>query len=162
MTAAGSIRTRRVPPPVQYARGLLGLVALSHLIVPIVLWTHRDDLRETIASQSPEFGTDELDKAVNAAVGSGVVFHLLLLALCLLLVAKLPSGRPWTRRLAIVSQLLSVLFSFVSWSSSPMFHVVIPIVGMLELALVALLWAPRESKEFFSRVAASRSADGVV
>jgi hypothetical protein len=139
------------PRAVQAARGLLGLVALSHLIVPILMWANRDDLRMTIADRSPEFGAAELDKAVAAAVGAAVVFHVLLLVLSLWLILKLLTGRPWVRRLTTVSQLLSVVFSFVSWSSSPMFHVVIPIVGLAELVLVVLLWVPSESKAFFRR-----------
>jgi hypothetical protein len=139
------------PRAVQAARGLLGLVALSHLIVPIVMWANRDDLRTTIADRSPEFGAAELDKAVAAAVGAAVVFHVLLLVLSLWLIVKLPAGRSWVRRLTTVSQLLSVVFSLVSWSSSSMFHVVIPIVGLAELVLVVLLWVPSESKAFFRR-----------
>jgi hypothetical protein len=73
---------------------------------------------------------------------------------------KLPTGRPWTRRLATISQLLSVVFSFVSWSSSPMFHAVIPIVGAAQILVVVLLWAPQRAREFFrvSRSAGSRTA----
>ncbi|TDD62495.1 hypothetical protein E1263_03390 [Kribbella antibiotica] len=137
------------PRPVQWARGLLGLVALSHLIVPIVMWAARADLRTTIAEGSPELGPVELGKAVDVAVGSAVVFHVLLLALALWLIVKLPTGLPWVRRLATVSQVLSVVFGFVSWSSSPMFHAVIPVVGLVEVALVVLLWAPRASRAFF-------------
>ncbi|MFI5729913.1 hypothetical protein ACIA49_07285 [Kribbella sp. NPDC051587] len=146
------------PRAVQAARGLLGLVALSHLIVPIVMWANRDELRTTIADRSPEFGAAELDKAVAAAVGAAFVFHVLLLVLSLWLIVKLPTGRPWVRRLTTVSQLLSVVFSFVSWSSSPMFHVVIPIVGLAELVLVVLLWVPSESRTFFLRAEPNGSA----
>jgi len=137
--------------PVQCARGLLGVVALSHLVVPIVMWVNRDDLRMTIAGRSPEFGAAELDKAVAVALWSATGFHALLLALAVWLIVKLATGRPWVRRVTTVSQLLSVLFSLVSWSSSPMFHVVIPIVGLAEVVLVALLWVPRESRAFFLR-----------
>lgn len=68
----------------------------------------------------------------------------------MLLIAKLPSGKPWTRRLATVSQLLSVLFAAMSWSSSAMFHAVIPIVTVLQLVVVALLWLPGPAKQFFA------------
>jgi len=45
--------------------------------------------------------------------------------------------------------LLSVVFSAVSWSSSPMFHAVIPVIGVAQVLLVILLWAPQSAREFF-------------
>ncbi|MEV6907429.1 hypothetical protein [Amycolatopsis sp. NPDC051071] len=62
---------------------------------------------------------------------------------------KLGTGRPWTRRLTTVTQLLSVVFGVFSWTSSPMFHAVIPVVAVVQIVLVALLWVPRPAREFF-------------
>lgn len=142
--------TTRVPAPVRWVRGLLALVALSHLVVPLVLWAGENTLREQIAAQHPEFGAAEVARSAEIAVASGAVFHGVLLVLCLLLVAKLAGGRPWTRRLTTVSQLLSVVFSVFSWSSSPMFHVVIPVAGAAQLATVALLWFHPAARRFFT------------
>lgn len=144
-------RTQSVPKPVQAARALLALVGLGHLVIAIVMAAREDALRDGIAAQHPDFGAAEVARSADIAVVSGAVFHGLLLVLCALLVVKLASGRPWTRRLAIVSQLLSVVFGFVSWSSSPMFHAVIPVVAAAQLAVVALVWVPRPSRDFFAR-----------
>ena len=54
--------------------------------------------------------------------------------------------------------MLSVVFSVVSWSSSPMFHAVIPIIGLAQILTVALLWAPRSSRTFFADGAQRRRA----
>ncbi|MEA5365200.1 hypothetical protein VA596_37110 [Amycolatopsis sp., V23-08] len=143
--------TNRVPAPVQWARGLLALVALSHLVVPIVMFAAQSTLRDEIAAQHPDFGPGEVTKSADVAVTSGAAFHGLLLVLCLLLAVKLAGGRPWTRRLTTVSQLLSVVFSVVSWSSSTMFHAVIPVVGALQIAAVVLLWAPPAARRYFTR-----------
>ncbi|MEA5361171.1 hypothetical protein VA596_16620 [Amycolatopsis sp., V23-08] len=136
--------------PVRWARWLLVLVALSHVVVAVVLWTRQDVLRNEIAAQHPDFGADEVARSAAIAVTSGAVFHGVLLVVCLLLAWKLATGRPWTRRLTTVSQLLSVVFSVFSWSSSPMFHVVIPLVGAVQVAVVVLLWAPPASRRFFT------------
>ncbi|WP_275294222.1 hypothetical protein [Amycolatopsis sp. La24] len=138
-----------MPTPVQWARALLAVVAITHLVVPVVMWSSRDTLRVQIASQHPEFAAAEIDRSVDVAVVSGAVFHGVLLMLCALLVWKLATARRWTRRLTTVSQLLSVVFSAVSWSSSPMFHAVVPVVGAVQLVIVALLWAPLSAREFF-------------
>ncbi|MFD1046613.1 hypothetical protein ACFQ1S_14140 [Kibdelosporangium lantanae] len=97
---------------------------------------------------SGSYGFDSC-AACSVAVISGAVFHGILLALCALLIWKLTTARPWTRRLTTVSQLLSVVFSVVSWSSSPMFHAVIPIIGAAQIVTVALLWFPRTARDFF-------------
>jgi hypothetical protein len=145
-----STRTARLPAPVQLARVLLAVVAVSHLAVPVVMWAGRSALRDRIASQHPEFGSSEIAKSVDIAVVSGAVFHGALLVLCALTAWKLATGRPWTRRLVTISQPLSVVFSLVSWSSSPMFHAVIPVIGAAQVLIVALLWAPRQARGFFT------------
>lgn len=144
-------RTKSVPKPVQAARTLLALVGISHLVVAVVMSAREDALRDQIAAHHPDFGPAEVARSTDIAVISGAVFHGLLLLLCALLVVKLASGRRWTRRLTTVSQLLSVAFGFFSWSSSPMFHAVIPVVAAAQLAVVVLVWAPRPSREFFAR-----------
>lgn len=140
---------QRVPASVQTARVLLALVGLSHLVVPVVMWAARDTLRAQIAVEHPDFDPTQLTRSADVAVASGAAFHGVLLILCALLVWKLPTGRPWTRRLTTVSQLLSVAFSVVSWSSSPMFHAVVPVVGAVQVLVVVLLWAPQRAREFF-------------
>src|SRR4051794_11600783 len=97
-----STSTRAVPRAVRYALGLLAVVAVSHLIVPVVMWADQGDLRTQIASQHPGFDAAEIARSADVAVVSGGVFHILLLALCVLLLWKLPAGRPWTRWLATV------------------------------------------------------------
>jgi hypothetical protein len=141
----------RVPAPVQSARVLLTAVAISHLVVPVVMGIDQSTLRDQIAGRHPEFGAAEVARSAGIAVTSAAVFHGILLALCALLAWKLATARPWTRRLTTVSQLLSVAFSVVSWSSSPMFHAAIPVIGAAQILVVALLWLPRTAREFFAR-----------
>jgi hypothetical protein len=129
---------------------LLAAVAVSHLVIPVVMGVNQSTLRDQIASQHPGFAAVEVGRSVDLAVAFGAAFHGILLVLCTLLVWKLTTARPWTRRLATVSQALSLGFSMVSWSSSPMFHAVIPIVGAAQILVVALLWAPRTAREFFA------------
>jgi len=151
---ASRILKQRVPVPVRAARVLLALTALSHLVVPVLLWTGRDAVRKQIALQHPDFGAAEVARSADIAVTAGAAFHGVLLILCALLIGKLPTGLPWTRRLTTVSQRLSVVLVVVSWSSSPMFQAVSPIVSAAQILTVVLLWAPRPVRAFF---AASRS-----
>jgi hypothetical protein len=136
---------------VRWALALLAVVAVSHVVVPVVMWADQSGLRAQTAAQHPEFGAAEIARSADIAVVSGAVFHGVLLALCALLLWKLPSGRPWTRGLATVTQLLSVVFGVVSWSSSPMFHAVIPVVAAAQVVLVGLLWVPQSAREFFAK-----------
>ena len=141
----------RTPAPVQAARVLLSAIAISHVVVPAVMGLNQSTLHDQIAAQHPDFGAAEVARSATVAVTSGAVFHGILLALCALLVWKLATARPWTRRLATVSQLLSVVFSVVSWSSSPMFHTVIPAISAAQILTVALLWFPPTARDFFTK-----------
>lgn len=141
--------TFAVPAPVRSAQVLLALVALTHLAVPLVMWADQGPLREQIAAQHPDLGAAEVIRSAELAVNFAVAFHAVLLALCAVLAWKLGTARPWTRRLTTVSQLLSILFSAFSWASSPMFHAVIPVIGAVQLIIVALLWFPAPAREFF-------------
>jgi len=138
--------TRAQPKPVQAARVLLAVIGVGHLVIPAVMAAQEGALREGIAAQHPGFDAAEAARSADIAVLSGAVFHGLLFVLCLLLAAKLDIDRPWTRRLATVSQLLSVAFGFFSWSSSPMFHAVIPVAAAMQLAVVVLIRIPRRSR----------------
>ncbi|AYF78303.1 hypothetical protein D7D52_35785 [Nocardia yunnanensis] len=141
----------RTPKSIQAARVLLTAVAISHVVVPMLMSVDQSALRNQIATQHPDFDAGEVARSADIAVTSGAVFHGILLSLCALLVWKLATARPWTRRLATVSQLLSVVFSVVSWSSSSMFHTVIPIICAAQVLTVALLWFPSTAREFFAK-----------
>jgi hypothetical protein len=130
---------------------LLAVVAISHLVVPVMMWVNRSALREQIASQHPDFSAAQIERSTDVAVTSGGVFHGVLLVLCALLAWKLATGRSWTRRLTTASQLLSVIFSVISWSSTPMFHAVIPVVGAAQILVVALLWTSLPVRDFFAK-----------
>ncbi|MEW2504224.1 hypothetical protein AB0878_27530 [Amycolatopsis sp. NPDC047767] len=128
---------------------MLGLVAVSHLVVPLVMRAREGAVRDEVAAAHPEFGVAEVARAADVAVGAAVGFHLVLLLLCVVPAWKLRGGRVWVRRLVTVSQLAGVLFSVFSWSSSGMFHAVIPVLGALQVASVVLLWVPA-GREFFA------------
>lgn len=118
---------------------LLLVVAGSHLVIPVVMWLRRQELTDQIAHDHPEFSAQALDKATVAALSSAAGFHGVLLLLCVFLAWRLGTGKRWVQRLTVGSQLVSILFSVVSWQSSPMFHAVIPVVGAVQLAIVVLV-----------------------
>ncbi|MEV6638380.1 hypothetical protein AB0M54_47475 [Actinoplanes sp. NPDC051470] len=150
MQTSYAISATRVPLPVRGVQVLLAVIAISHLTVPIVMWANQGALRDEIASQHPDFSAGEVARSADIAVTSAAVFHGVLLLLCALLIWKLSTARPWTRRLTAVSQLLSVVFSVFSWSSTPRFHAVIPIIGAIQILTVVLLWAPQPARTFFA------------
>ncbi|MFC3452445.1 hypothetical protein [Amycolatopsis speibonae] len=145
-----TVTRESVPGAVRLSRALLIAVAVSHLVVPLVLWANESALRAQIAERYPGFGEAEVARSASVAIESGAVFHGILLVLCVVPVWKLATGRTWTRRLITATQVLSLVFSVFSWTSSPMFHVVIPVVGLVQVVLVALLWVPRPARDFFA------------
>ncbi len=139
-----------VPGAVRWSRALLIAVAVGHLVIPLVMWANESAMREQIASLYPSFTPAEVVRSAEVAVESGAVFHGILVVLCVVPAWKLATGRRWTRRLSTATQLLSVVFGVFSWTSSPMFHAVIPVVALVEIAVVVLLWVPRPAREFFA------------
>jgi hypothetical protein len=137
-----------IPRSVQTARVLLAVTAAAHLVIPVVMWARQDSLRAEIARQHADFSTTTLDNSVHAALLAATIFHGLLVLLNAFLIWKLATGKPWTRRLTTISQALSVIFSVVSWSTSTMFHAVIPVIDILQLITIVLLWTT-SSRAFF-------------
>ena len=135
---------------IRMARHLLAAIALTHLVVPIGIAVTEDRLRDQIAREHLELTQRAVAASADVAVLAAAVFHGILLVLCVLPLWKLGTGRPWTRTLTTVVQPLSVVFGVVSWTSSPMFHAVIPIVSAAQLATVALLWLPGSARAFFN------------
>lgn len=147
-----------LPAPVRLARILLALIAISHLVVPVVMWAGQSSLRDQIASQHREFSAAEVIRSADVALAAAAGFHAVLMVLCAVLAWQLGTARPWTRRLTTVSQLLAIVFSVFSWSSAPMFHPVIPVIGAAQLLTVALLWLPTRAKTFFATGANAQSS----
>ena len=81
---------RTSPAPVQSARALLAVVAVSHLVVPVVLAANASALRDQIASRHPDFAAAEVAQSAAIAVVSGAVFHGVLLLLCALFLFLCP------------------------------------------------------------------------
>jgi hypothetical protein len=98
---------------------------------------------------------------VNIALRSAALFHAVLLLLTVFLVVKLATGRRWVRRLTTISLALAVLFSAVSWSSSTMFHAVIPPLDILQILVIGLLWLPQRSRAFFGHHASRTTTNNV-
>lgn len=143
-------RLPAVPVPVNSARVLLAVVAAAHAVIPVVMWLKQDSLRDQITHTHPELGVEQVDRSVTTTLASGIGFHSFLVLLCGYLAYALASGKPRTHRIAIISQALGIIFSVVSWSSSPMFHAVIPLLDAVQAAVIVLLLT-RTARSFVSR-----------
>lgn len=128
-----------VPRPVQVARGLLTVVALGHVVIPVAI------------GFGSGFGFGGTARSDGAVAGAAAI-HVPLLALTLFLASRLASGRPWTRRMTTVSQLLSLAFGVVLWSSPTTCAPLVPVLGAVQLAIVALLWRGPTARRFFAAV----------
>lgn len=155
--ATGALPTPRARPDrpvtplaIQAARWLLLLIALSHAAVPVLMAIDRARIRADIADAQPKLDLAQIDAAVSTAFWAALVFHALLFALICMLWVRLPSrSRPFSW-LTSVAMLATIGLGMVSWRSSTMFHWLIPWVDLAALAVIALLWAPRPSRAFFT------------
>lgn len=118
-----------VPTPVQVTRALLFLMILGHLL--------------TVASLQTQ-------SAAGPSVGAWAL-HVSLAFLMAVFIWKLPTGHRWVRRPTTMSQVLSIGFSFLLWSSSINYRPLIPVQAIIGGIAVALLWIPHSSRQFFAR-----------
>jgi hypothetical protein len=75
------------------------------VVVPVVRLANRSALRDQLATAHPDFGAAEVDRSATVALAGAAVFRAVLLALCALLVWKLATALPWTRRLTTLDTL---------------------------------------------------------
>ena len=130
------------PKTVRSVQVLLALIALTHCAIPFVMSARRAELSAEIATANPSFDIDTVNESVAIAVRSASVFHAVTFIVCVVGMWSLASRRCWAGRFLLVSQAMSIVFSVFSWSSSSMFHAVIPVLDLLALAVVVLVWSP--------------------
>ena len=133
-------QAQAVPAFVQLARLLLAAVAGGHLVALAILQT----------------------RSAGGASAGAWVLHLLLALLMVVFIWKLPTGHRWFRRPATMSQVLSIGFSLLLWSSPINYRPLIPVLDVAGLVAVVLLWLPNESRLFFqaNQIARSRGTAG--
>lgn len=156
----GSARRGAVPSGIHWV--LCGLVVLVvvHLLVPLVMWVQRDELREGVATSNPTLTSVELKWAVIVILGASLVFHLAFVGLYFWLGFKVCDGRRWARIALTTALVIGTLASVVSFSLSPMFRVIIPATDLLQIVLIALLWLPQSSRQHFAVARSDRERPG--
>jgi hypothetical protein len=127
-----SLAARPNPAPwaVRVARVLLGLIALDHLVFLLAILIDR--------------------RADGGHLIPSLVSNGFLLVLSTALVFALPTGHRWARRPATISQCFGITLSALLWPTGTVLVGVVPTVDVISVAVVALLWAPAASREFFA------------
>ena len=136
----------------QVARLLLGLVAASHVVSVLTPWIG-DGLQHRIAASRPDLDATAVTHAAHDSLVAAVALHAPLLVVSLALIRALPSGSPWARRPATVSQVLGAVFGVLLWSAPSTVREIVPLVVGTQIAIVVLLWWPTDSRAFFTATA---------
>lgn len=84
-------------------------------------------------------------------VADGTAIHAPLAVLSAFLAYELGTGRPWARRMTTLSQILSLTFGIVLWSSQGTHHAFVVLAGVAQALIVGMLWLPSASRGFFTR-----------
>jgi hypothetical protein len=100
----------------------------------------------------PGYDAVALTRSMSLILARTVAVHLPLLILTAVLIWKLPSGHPWARRPASVSQGFGTIFSVLSSAPLRALQTLIPFVDTIQLTVIVLLWVPRSSRTFVSAV----------
>jgi ABC-type sulfate transport system permease subunit len=148
----GLVDVGREAMPKEIRWAVLGLVLLVafHLVVVPIMWIQSDVIAKGIEASNPNLTPVEVGFALKATLVASLVFHLIFAMLYVWMAFKIHAGRRWARILLSAALVLGTVASVVSFSLSPMFRVLIPIGDLLQIAVIALLWFPRPSREHFA------------
>ncbi|PZF84985.1 hypothetical protein [Jiangella anatolica] len=102
------------PQPIRRAAILMYVGAAISAITALIPLLFRDSIRDAIEDSDTSLSADELDTAVNVAVGFAVVIGLIGVALWLWMAAMNKAGKSWARVVATVLGGLNILFTVIS------------------------------------------------
>lgn len=135
----------------------VALLALLYAALPVVLLVDRGQLERYVLRERPGLGPSELGTARAAVILFIAVVHAGFLGLEVWLAIMIRRPRLWARRLFTVVLIMATVGSLASWSAVPEFAPVIIATGLLQLAVLALLWLPRSMRRHFAEAATGRS-----
>lgn len=131
-------------------RGLLGL-SLMHIIIPIIMWLSKSQLANQMKTNSPAMSNAEVVKYTDIVMLASIAFHLIFVVVFFILAKKIVKGINKARIRVTIVLIISAIASYSSFTLSPMFRVLIPLLDLFQIILVILLWTPKSSGSFFSR-----------
>jgi hypothetical protein len=142
------------PPPLATAVKLMYVGAGLSAISSVSNLFQRDEFREEIAENDSSLTEDEVDTAVNVAMGINVVVGLLVVGLWIWMARTNERGQSWARVTATVLGGLSILSLLVSLGVGQA-TAVSAVLGVVSLALAAvilyLLYRPESSRYYEAR-----------
>ena len=141
------------PPPLVVTGFRLMLVnAVLEALAIIVAAATTSSLRSAIETNQPTWSPSKVDSAVHVAVGTTVVFGVIITVLYLVLSWQVRNGKNWARIVTWVIAGLGVLGSLLSLgnAASGGARVLSIIAGLIDIAIIVLL-ARNDSSAYFKR-----------
>lgn len=126
-----------LPAGIRWARILLAVVSVGHLIAIVVVLALKNTVREEIASADPQYTPSELTQTVVLELVRTCSFHALLVFVCAFYALRLPVGKPRVVRIIVLSQVLSLVFGAFTVATAP--NVLVPVLPPFMLAAAAIL-----------------------
>lgn len=133
-----------VPVGIRWARILLTVVSVGHLVAIVVVLALKSTVREEIASENPQYTPSELTQTVVLELVRTCSFHALLVFVCAFYALRLPLGKPRVVRIIVLSQVLSLIFGAFTVATAP--AALIPVLPPFMLAaagILVLLYLPQ-------------------
>jgi hypothetical protein len=142
------------PPPLATAVKLMYVGAGLSAISSVSNLFQRDEFREEIAENDSSLTEDEIDTAVNVAMGINIVVGILVVGLWIWMARTNERGLSWARVTATVLGGLSIVSLLVSLGVGQA-TAVSAVLGVVSLALAAvilyLLYRPESSRYYEAR-----------
>ena len=127
---------------------LFGLAGLG-IVNTLLSFTMKDEIRDIVRDENPNYSTDELDSAVNTILGFAVVFGIVFALIYVLLGRKVLQGRRWARVVATILLVINALnLVGISRPQPGVLRLVSAVAGIAAIAALIFLWR-QPSKDYF-------------
>lgn len=143
------IRTTRERPAV-LSRLVTALVAVYVALAAVMIATPAVT-EEAVLAAHPGIAPPDLDIGVTFTIVASTALHAVHSVIVIWLVAKASRRRRWARLTLTAYLPVAVVASFLSMSTSAFIWAVL-VANLIQVALVAVLWIPRWTREFFAPV----------
>ncbi|HMG44856.1 MAG TPA: hypothetical protein VK611_26210 [Acidimicrobiales bacterium] len=139
------------PQSLSLAVRLMQVGAALSVVSVLFTFVQRDEIRDIMEDDNPDFTADEIDTAVNLALGVSVVAALLGAALWLWMANSNGKGKTWARTTATVLGGINVLFTLINIATgqTTALGVLFALISLaLAVTILVLLYRPDSNRYY--------------
>lgn len=138
------------PVPFRWLIASLIALVILYIALPVAMFVDRSATEESVLAAAPALGAEELNAQVNLSLAYAATVHAVFIVLAIWFTAKTCARRRWARIALTGLLVLATAGAVASWFDGPQFAWAVIATAVVHLIMLALLWLPRSSRDFFA------------